>query len=91
MMGKYIWQKWVNKDSIMIAIFAQTYLIFHFTQVIKDYKLFVMVAVLLLIDAAILSTWKFLDPLHRSTKNLTTIVSFTFTEIQSISKVIPQN
>ncbi|XP_053385078.1 gamma-aminobutyric acid type B receptor subunit 2-like isoform X2 [Mercenaria mercenaria] len=43
-------------------------------KVIKDYKLILVVTILLVIDAAILVTWQILDPLQTSTKNLTTMV-----------------
>ncbi|WAR01606.1 GABR2-like protein [Mya arenaria] len=42
-------------------------------KVIKDYKLILVVTVLLFIDAALLVTWQILDPLQTSIKNLTVI------------------
>ncbi|KAL4225228.1 Gamma-aminobutyric acid type B receptor subunit 2 [Mactra antiquata] len=43
-------------------------------KVIKDYKLILVVTVLLFLDATILVTWQILDPLQTSTKNLTTVI-----------------
>ena len=44
-------------------------------QVIKDYQLFIVVFVLLLVDIAIMTTWQIVDPFYRHTKQMPTIVS----------------
>lgn len=44
-------------------------------KVIKDYQLFIVVAVLLSIDIAIMTTWQVTDPFYRDTKQLEPFVS----------------
>lgn len=39
-------------------------------QVIKDYQLFMVVGVLLVIDLAIMTTWQVADPFYRETKQM---------------------
>ncbi|EFA04929.1 gamma-aminobutyric acid type B receptor subunit 2 [Tribolium castaneum] len=39
-------------------------------KIIKDYKLFMVVGVLLFIDLVIMTTWQFADPFYRETKQL---------------------
>ncbi|KAK3101930.1 hypothetical protein FSP39_007438 [Pinctada imbricata] len=43
-------------------------------KIIKDYKLFLLVCVLVIIDACILGTWQIVDPLGRDERNLTSQV-----------------
>jgi len=44
-------------------------------KVIKDMQLFIVVGILLAIDFAIMTTWHFIDPMHRDTKKLEAYVS----------------
>jgi gamma-aminobutyric acid type B receptor len=46
-----------------------------FLQVIKDYQLFMVVGVLLVIDLAIMTTWQVTDPFYRETKQMEPYVS----------------
>jgi gamma-aminobutyric acid type B receptor len=48
-----------------------------FLQVIKDYQLFMVVGVLLVIDLAIMTTWQVTDPFYRETKQMEPYVSTT--------------
>jgi gamma-aminobutyric acid type B receptor len=54
---------------------------FLFLQVIKDYQLFMVVGVLLVIDLAIMTTWQVTDPFYRETKQMEPYVSSTNLEI----------
>lgn len=45
-------------------------------KVIKDYQLFMVVGILLVIDIAIITTWQVADPFYRATKQLEPRVSF---------------
>lgn len=44
-------------------------------QVIKDYKLFMVVGVFLLLDIIILTTWQIVDPFYREVKRGDAVVS----------------
>lgn len=46
-----------------------------FLKVIKDYQLFIIVGILLVIDLAIMTTWQVVDPFYRETKQLKNYVS----------------
>jgi hypothetical protein len=48
---------------------------FSLFQVIKDYQLFMVVGVLLVIDLAIMTTWQVTDPFYRETKQMEPYVS----------------
>ncbi len=55
--------------SIMVCnIYVMTNFIPHI-QLIKDYKLFMVVGVLVFIDVATLTTWQIVDPFYRATSN----------------------
>jgi hypothetical protein len=45
-------------------------------QVIKDYQLFMVVGILLMIDVAIMTTWQVTDPFYRETKQMESYVGF---------------
>jgi hypothetical protein len=45
-------------------------------QVIKDYQLFMVVGILLMIDVAIMTTWQVTDPFFRETKQMESYVGF---------------
>ena len=45
-------------------------------KIIKDYKLFMVVGVLLFIDLVIMTTWQVADPFYRETKQLESYVSY---------------
>ena len=47
-------------------------------QLIKDYKLFMVVAVLVFIDVATLTTWQIVDPFYRDTHNGTAQVGINY-------------
>lgn len=44
-------------------------------QVIKDYQLFMVVGVLLVVDMGIMTTWQVTDPFYRDTKQMEPYVS----------------
>lgn len=47
----------------------------RFLQVIKDYKLFMVVGVLVAIDVVTLTTWQIVDPFYRETSLGVAVVS----------------
>jgi len=49
-----------------------------FLKVIKDYQLFLIVAILICIDVATLTTWQIVDPFYRKTAFGTPEVSTSF-------------
>ncbi|XP_033752065.1 LOW QUALITY PROTEIN: gamma-aminobutyric acid type B receptor subunit 2-like [Pecten maximus] len=53
-------------------------------KIIKDYKLFIMVCVLVLIDAGILSAWQIMDHLYMTTKDLPALVVGEYEVIPTI-------
>jgi len=65
----------VNVKNSVGLFYLHTCVVLLQIQVIKDYKLYLVVTVLLFIDAALLVTWQILDPLKTSVKSLTTQVS----------------
>ena len=76
------------QDHTTISSFEKARTDFTFAlQVIKDYKLLLIVLVLVCLDAAILVTWHVLDPFEKATKRLTPEVGFHNSgKIQNLKK-----
>lgn len=62
-----------RSDRLLLVISTFIYLF----QVIKDYKLFMVVGVFLLLDIIILTTWQVVDPFYREVKRGDAVVSYT--------------
>lgn len=57
----------------VIPVFVEV--MFVGVQVIKDYQLFMVVGVLLVVDMGIMTTWQVTDPFYRDTKQMEPYVS----------------
>ena len=77
----------VQRKTVLIFINVFIVLLIEFClKVIKDYKLFIMVAVFLVVDCMILGAWQIFDPPRRETKELQpevrTLASYNGTSCQ---------
>lgn len=64
-----------DRRLLLLLVVISTFI--HLFQVIKDYKLFMVVGVFLLLDIIILTTWQVVDPFYREVKRGDAVVSYT--------------
>ena len=66
---------WIIATKAATVRYDWITLIMSLSQVIKDYQLFMVVGVLLVIDFGIMTTWQVADPFYRETKQMEPYVS----------------